>query len=199
MLLIVSLAVAVAGAAAACDNGEAATDDTLPPPASTTSTTAVSYDVPDTIDAAYAERVMAALDQIYGDAVRHLARTRVVDEDFLRPLVAIHNPRIFGLVQDLWVKKQANDFAGLRQSPADPRTRVVRLIRADRDCLAFEGDRDVSPLYEADDPTSHHKFVALTPLPGNRNPGQVNPTPWTINFSGETTAGSLPEDACVPQ
>lgn len=195
MLLIVSLLVA----AAACQDGGASTEDTLPPPVATPPTTAVSYDVPETIDVAYAQRVMLALDHVYGEAVRHLAQSRRVDEDFLRPLVAIHNPRIFQLVQDLWVKIQARDFAGLRAHPGDPVTRIDKLLRADRQCILIEGDRDFSGLHSADDPTNHDRYVALTPLAPDRNPSGINPTPWTINFSGQRPDRSLPSDVCIAQ
>jgi hypothetical protein len=200
MMTIVSLVGLVVLAAPGCrgDGGRGA-DDTLPPPPSTTSTTALSYDVPAVIDEAYVTRVMQALDHVYGDAVRLLATTRQVNEDFLRYLVAIHNPRIYGLVQDLWVKTQAQGFDGLAAAPADPRTRIDKLLRADRDCVLVEGDRDFTPLHRRDDPTNHSPFVALTPLRGERNPGNLNPTPWTINFYGDRPDGSLPEDACVAQ
>lgn len=196
MMTIVSLCAALL--VAGCD-GEGGTEDTLPPEETTTSTTAVSYDVPDVIDVAYVSRVMQALDHVYGDAVRHLARTRRVDEEFLKPLVAIHNPRIFGLVQDLWVKSQARDFGNLRAEPGDPVTRIDKLLRADRECVLVEGDRDVSGLFTRDDPTNHDRYVALTPLRPDRNPDGANPTPWTINFVGQQSDGSVPSDACSPQ
>ena len=198
MMTMVSLCMA-AVLLAGCDGNGGRTEDTLPPEETTTSSTAVSYEVPAVIDAAYVSRVMAALDHVYGDAVRHLAKTRHVDEEFLKPLVAIHNPRLFALVQDLWVKLEARDFAGLRTDPGDPVTRVDKLLRADRDCILIEGDRDFSPLHTSDDSTNHHPFVALTPLQPDRNPARTNPTPWTINFYGSRPEGGLPDDACVAQ
>lgn len=197
MMTIVSLCLVVAWASA-CDGGAGGTEDTLPPEESTT-TTVASYAVPDVIDAAYVGRVMQALDHVYGDAVRHLAQTRRVDEEFLKPLVAIHNPRIFGLVQDLWVKTQAHNFPFLSAAPADPLTRMDRLIRADRDCVLLEGDRDVTPLFTQEDATNHDRYVALVPLRPERNPDRINPTPWVINFVGQQSDGSAPPDACVPQ
>jgi hypothetical protein len=182
---------------AGCD-GDGRTDDTLPPEETTTSTTAVSYAVPDVIDAAYVGRVIQALDHVYGDAVRHLAKTRRVDEEFLKPLVAIHNPRIFGLVQDLWVKLQAKEFEGLRSEPGDPVTRIDKLLRADRECVLIEGDQDLTPFFDTDDPTNHHPYIGLTPIQAGRNPGNLNPTPWTVNFAG-SSGGQLPGDACTPQ
>lgn len=195
-LLIVSLLAVTVGA---CRSSRG--DDSLPPPVTSSSTTSttVSYAVPAVIDVAYVGRVMQALDHVYGDAVRHLAQSRSVDEQFLKYLVATHNPRIFGLAQDLWVKIQARDFAGLRDAPGDPVTRIDNLLRADRDCILIQGDRDFTPIYVGDDPNNHHRFVALTPLRADRNPDAMNPTPWTANFYGQRPDGSLPGDACDVQ
>ncbi|MDQ1439229.1 MAG: hypothetical protein QOK43_2858 [Acidimicrobiaceae bacterium] len=201
VVLIVSLLSLVLGGAG-CDRrggGDGRDRDTLPPPPKTTSTTAPSFDVPAVIDAAYVGRVMQALDHVYGDGVRHLAVSRSVDEEFLKHLLAIHNPRIFQLAQDLWVKIQARGFEGLAATPADPVTRVDKLLRADRDCILIEGDRNLSPLHAQDDPTNHDRYVALSPLRPDRNPVALNQTPWAINFSGQRTDGSVPEDACVAQ
>lgn len=195
MMTIVSLCAALL---AGCD-GEGRTEDTLPPEDTTTSTTVLSYEVPAFIDAAYVARVMQALDHVYGDAVRHLAKTRKVDEDFLKPLVAIHNPRIFGLEQDLWVKTRAQGFEGLGARPADPETRIDQLVRADAECVLIQGDRSFAPLFTDDDPTNHDRYVALSPLKPDRNPDRLNPTPWAINFSGQRPDGSAPSDVCDPQ
>lgn len=200
---IVSLLLVAVGLAAllapGCRHGGGSSDDTLPPPRTTATTAPATFDIPAVIDTAYVARVMQALDHVYGDAVRLLARTHQVNEDFLRYLVAIHNPRLFGLVQDLWVKIQARGFEGLATSPGDPRTRIDTLLRADRDCVLIQGDRDTSPLYVTDRPTDHDRYVALTPLRLDRNPGGTNPTPWTINFTGQRDDGSAPEDVCVAQ
>src|SRR5687767_16003456 len=96
------LAVALLGG---CDSG-GRDDDTLPPPVSTSSTT-VDYSVPEVVDVAYVEKVMDALDHVYGDAIRTLARERTITEDFLSRLAAIYTPSEFGLVQDIWVKDLA--------------------------------------------------------------------------------------------
>jgi hypothetical protein len=197
VFLLAALVAVVAGGCFGRAGGRA--DDTLPPPVATTTTTAVSYAVPAVIDQAYVAKVMAALDHVYGDAVRHLAQTRRIDDQFLKSLVAIHNPRIFQLAEDLWVRIQARGFAGLAATPGDPVTRIDKLLRADRQCILLQGDEDLTPLFERDDATNHHKFVALTPIRADRNPDAINKTPWTVNLSGQATDGTLPEDACTAQ
>jgi hypothetical protein len=155
--------------------------------------------VPEVIDAAYVGRVMQALDHLYGEAVRHLAQSRTVDEQFLKYLVAIYNPRMFNLTQDAWVKLQARGFPSLRSAPDDPGLRIEALARADRGCVVIQGDHALSPMFERDDPPNHHRFVALVPLNPTRNPSGLNPTPWTLNFDGEGSGGWMPEDLCVAQ
>ena len=196
-LLIVSLLAAVA---VGCEKKGG--DDTLPPPVSTsssTTSTTVSYAVPEVIDAAYVARVMQALDHVYGDAVRHLAQTRRVDEEFLKYLVAIYNPRIFKLTQDAWVKLQAQDFPGLLPAPGDPTLTLTSITRPTPECVVVDGDHSLSPLFDHDDPTNHHRFIALVRLDPHRNPSALNPTPWAINFDGQGSGGTRPEDICVPQ
>jgi hypothetical protein len=60
------------------------------------------------------EKVMDALDHVYGDAIRTLAKERTITEPFLERLAAIYTPSEFGLVQDIWVKDLAEGLKGLR-------------------------------------------------------------------------------------
>jgi hypothetical protein len=197
VFLVAGLVVVAAGGCFGRTGGR--TDDTLPPPVPTTTTTAVSYAVPAVIDQAYVAKVMAALDHVYGEAVRHLAQTRRIDDQFLKYLVAIHNPRMFGVVEGIWAETQARGFAKLAMGPGDPQTRIDKLVRVDTGCIVIAGDRNFAPLHTEDDPTNHQPFVALTPLRADRNPDRLNPTPWTINFYGSRPDGSLPNDACDAQ
>src|SRR5919109_5443591 len=112
------LAVALLGG---CSGGR--DDDTLPQPATTSSTTA-DYSVPETIDVAYVDRVMAALDHVYGDAIRTLATERTITEEFLDRLAAIYTPSEFDTAQDAWVTDVASGLKGLRDQPGDPTTTV---------------------------------------------------------------------------
>src|SRR3954449_5225669 len=90
----------------ACGGKAKSSDDTLPPEPKTTSTTAVSYDVPATIDQAYVQKVMTALDHVYGDAVRDIAQERQVSPKFLLYLGALYTDHYFNLARDAWTKDQ---------------------------------------------------------------------------------------------
>lgn len=180
------LAVALLGG---CSGGR--DDDTLPPPASTT--TSADYSVPEVIDVAYVEKVMAALDHVYGDAIRTLAKERQITKEFLDHLAAIYTPSEFELAQDIWVKDLAEGLKGIRSKPGDPRTKVQRVLRAEAGCVIAAVDRDFSETRETPDQPTPQEFIALTPIAEERH---HNPTPWLIAFDGFKDDGSEPKAPC---
>lgn len=188
---VVLVAALVVGA---CDGGGGASvDDTLPPPADTTSTTAVDYSVPAVIDVAYVEKVMAALDRVYGDAIRTLAAERQITEAFLTRLAAIYGDRFFRLAQDAWTKEVAADLRSVASAPGDPRTTVTSLLREDSTCVIAAVTRDFGPIRSIEPPSTPQRFVALVP----RTAGVSNPTGWVMAYDGWTTTGELPEEPCA--
>jgi hypothetical protein len=169
----------------------------LPPaPAPTTATTAVSYAVPAQIDAAYVGRVMQALDHVYGDAIRIMARDRAVDEPFLKHLLALYTDRFFRLAQDAWVKESAMGLGTLAPQPGDPVTTVTHLLRAEPTCVVAEAVRDFGPIRTTPPEQPPHRYIALVPSAADRDPGHLNPTPWVMTYDGYTDDGSPPEDPC---
>lgn len=185
------LAVALLGG---CSGGR--DDDTLPPPASTS--TSVAYSVPEVIDVAYVEKVMAALDHVYGDAIRILARERTITEDFLDRLAAIYTPSEFALVQDVWVKDVALGLQGLRTDPGDPTTQVDELLRSDKDCIVGKVTRSFVATRERVEPSPHQRFIGLIPKP-EKPSGDLNPTPWVLSFDGFKTDGNEPSTPCAAE
>ena len=171
-------------------------DQPLPPPVVTTPTTAPSYDIPAVIDAAYVARVMQALDHIYGNAIRHLAQTRSIDETFLRHLVAIYTDRFFRLAQDAWVQDAARGLPRLASNPGDPMTTVQEVRQANPDCVVIRVIRDFGPTVNGSQDETPQRYVGLVPLPAGRDPERLNPTPWAMAYDGFTTTGSVPEDPC---
>jgi hypothetical protein len=169
-------------------------DDTLPPPAS--STTTVDYSVPAVIDAAYVEKVMEALDHVYGDAIRILARERQITKEFLEHLASIYGDRFFRLAQDAWVKDAAEGLVGLPARPGDPETTIQQLVRADSNCIVASVVRDFAPTRSTPQEKTPQRFIGLVPLPGDRDGAQINPTPWLMAYDGFTPDGSAPPDPC---
>lgn len=177
----------------ACNGGGEGSDDTLPPRPSTTDTTAVDYSVPEVIDVAYVEKVMAALDRVYGDAIRTLARERQITQAFLERLAAIYTPAEFKLAQDIWVRDVASGLDGLLPNPGDPTTAVNRLARAEPTCVVAAVKRSFAATRSRPDKETPPWYIALIPRSA---PSGLNPTPWIIAFDGFKDDGSEPRDPC---
>jgi len=195
----VTLAVALLAGACAGGKGGHGSADTLPAPAPTTTTTAVSYAVPAEIDAVYVARVMQALDHVYGDAIRIMARDRAVTEPFLKHLLAIYTPRQFEVAQEIWVKDLASGLNGLAPSPGDPITTVQSVVSSESACVLAAVAKDFQPTRSIPVKASPQRYVALIPKLDERDPEHLNPTPWTISFDGYVAepAGAVPEKPCA--
>jgi hypothetical protein len=177
----------------ACNGGaDGRSDDTLPPTSETTVTTAPDYTVPAVIDVAYVDKVMAALDHVYGDAIRTLARERKITQDFLDRLAAIYGNRFFRLAQDSWSRELVDGLSGLRPVPGDPRTTIATLTTATRDCIVAPVVRDFSQVRTAPAPTPQ-RFVGLIP---DVEKTPLNPTGWVLAYDGWTTSGEAPGEPC---
>jgi hypothetical protein len=182
----------------ACNGGDGKSDDTLPPRPSTTATTAPDYSVPAVIDVAYVEKVMAALDRVYGDGIRILARERKITQEFLEHLLAIYAPAEFEIAERAWVTDASRGFPGLKEQPGNPSTKVIRPIQLDMSCVVAAVDRSFSESRSTTTTAAPQRFVALVPKPPARDPRSLNPTPWVIAFDGfvSSPAGAEPETPC---
>lgn len=198
-----ALFVLVVVALVSCRNGGAdeprTTVPTAPTSAATTATTAVSYDVPATIDVPYIEKVMTALDHVEGEAVRRVKGQGSLDEDFVRTLAAIYHSEAADLTQQGWLEVAGGDFQALASPPGDPKTTVQRIISASPSCMFVAAERDFSAMFGTPDPPGSQRYIALVPVPGERNPGGLNPTPWAMSFDGHFTNQTepTPEEACA--
>lgn len=188
----------VAVLVAACNGGGGRTEETLPPPVEVTTTTVVDYSVPAVIDVAYVEKVMAALDRVYGDAIRTLAAERQITEPFLSRLAAIYGDKQFDLAQRAWVRDVADGLDDLRSPPGDPTTVVQRTVRLDADCMVAAVERTFRAVREPVTSTPQ-KYIALVPKPPGRDPQSLNPTPWLMSYDGFVAepAGAEPASPCV--
>ncbi len=61
-----------------------------------------SYDVPETVDQAYVQRVVTAYDKVLGDAIRVLKRDGEVNDEFLKHLLAIYTAPEFEVHELAW-------------------------------------------------------------------------------------------------
>lgn len=189
--VLLTSALAVSGCQGAGDDGDIRTTVPTAPPTSTT--TQVSYKVPATIDVPYIEKVMAALDHVDGEAARRAAAQRRLDEEFFEHYVAIYTDKYFSLVQRAWLEIAGNGFGLLADAPGDPRTVVERVLVAKPNCVLFQAKRDYSSQLNGPDADVEPRYVALVPLPAQRNVGGRNPTPWIMSMDGRNSDGSAPK------
>ncbi|HVF74937.1 MAG TPA: hypothetical protein VM938_07795 [Acidimicrobiales bacterium] len=146
------------------------------------------------IDAAYVEKVMAALDHVYGDAIRILARERKITQDFLDRLAAIYGDRFFRLAQQSWSREALDGFATLASTPGDPTVTVTSLVKHDRECVIAAVIRDFSLVRNGIPATTPQRYIALIPKGGATN--GLNPTPWVLSYDGWTSTGVEPSEPC---
>lgn len=163
-------------------------------PASTTSTTVdvgvAVGPVPQRIDEAYVEAVMARLDETLQAAFADAAVNGTAGNEFQANIRAIYGPdQVMRTITDL----DGVGPAAIANPPGRPTTTVVELRTASPSCIFFVAERDLSPLaaedYEQDLPT----YVQLVPA----DPAPGNPTPWLIEFDFTYDDGTDPGDPCA--
>lgn len=181
---------------AACSNGsDEAQQRTTVPTAPALTTTTNPYTVPEVIDAAYVNRVLAGLDAAVGDVVRMVAQERTVSPEALARLRAIYSheeatAQANGLILDL-----AAGFPGFRGG--DRRSTVSKVVTVSPECIFAEVSRDMTPVAANPSPDLAVQWVALRPLDAENDPGHFNPTPWVMVFDGYKPDHSQPRNPCA--
>jgi hypothetical protein len=193
---------AVAGAAmlllAACSDGggaavgvPSATVPTLPPQTTTTN----PYDIPDVIDAAYVNRVLAGLDAAFGDIVRIVVRTRSVTPEILDRMKAIYadvtilNLQLRVLQDNLNLRPEL-----LPAEPGNKVTTVSDLIIASPTCVFVRVSRDYSSHIGRQSPV-RQEWAALVPMQPTAATPEVslyNGVGWAWIYEGSTQSGEAP-------
>jgi len=137
-----------------------------------------AFAVPATIDVAYVDRVIAALDAVQGDVVRRIVETGAFAPADLIPLRAVFlDPELRAQTQGF--ADLVTSVGRLRKPPGDNRSTVVRLLTARPDCIYAETTVDVSATV-VDPPPPFPSFVALRPSRPGDDPQDLNPTPYAI-------------------
>lgn len=192
---VARLALVAALLLGACNGGR--DDDVLPPRPTSTDTTAVDYSVPAVIDVAYVEKVMAALDRVYGDGIRTLAKERAITQEFLEHLVAIYGDRFYRLAQDAWTQELSTGASTLAARPGDPHTTITALRQVDRACVVAQVVRDFSATRSSTPAVTPTRYIGLVPLIDQRDTRGLNPTPWMLAYDGWTPNGDPPVEPCA--
>jgi hypothetical protein len=152
-----------------------------PAPSPSTTAPADPFAIPEVIDAAYVNRVLAALYAIHGDAVRDVLRTRTVDPRSSKLSDVYAEPQLSREFEGL-IRLLQSDPNQFRDSPGNRRVTVVSLEIATPRCIVATVEADFSEVVvvpPSDDPSSRD-LVALMPAPPTGGRVTQNPTPWMV-------------------
>lgn len=189
---------ATVGGSGTVVDGSGATSTSAPEPDSTTTTTFAGdpYAVPEVIDVAYVNRVLAGLDQAVGDIVREVVAAKSLLQPVMERLVAVYQGEHLQLTLDLLQEDQRTAFAGYQEPPGNRRTTVHELLSATSRCIFAEARRDYSAVATKPPGSPSQLWIRLEPLPPGRGPAGVNATNWILTYDGFQPGRLPPEKPC---
>ncbi len=194
------LFVAAVLALPACSGGADGTPSTSVPTSKSTMSTTAAPDVstiPSVIDEAYLNAVLAALDEVDGQATRVIKATKRFPPEAADLLNAIYSDEEFDKQANAWLQTLAEDrdLVGLLADPGSRKTKVERVIAASPSCVWIEVRRDYSQVATHATP-GPLEYVALQPLDRSNDPQRHNPTAWMITIDGYRSDGKEPSNPC---
>jgi hypothetical protein len=170
VLLLLSLS-------AGCLSGGGSAKPTTTVPSTTTTTD--PYAIPATIDVAYVQRVMDAIDVLLGKAAQALVRERSVDGEWAKYARAALDDRGLAAARKGAELELGLNLRDYRPSPGQPHTTVRSVVIARTQCVAARALIDGSEVVTLASAISesHIEFSAKDP---GRDPGGLNPSPWLL-------------------
>jgi hypothetical protein len=192
-VVVVGVALTVAAAAlVACDRGGDSGADS--PTATVPTTPPDPYAVPAVIDEAYLNRVLAALDQAFGDVVRMVVSTKTLSPEAIQRLQALYVGDALNLQFQLFQADILNGLTGYKAAPGNVKTKATKLITVRPECVFAQVSRDYAEVSVKPDPRLGTQWVAI--VPRNNHPGEYNETPWLYIYDGFSKTFSRPADPC---
>ncbi|MBW3663463.1 MAG: hypothetical protein KY469_10220 [Actinobacteria bacterium] len=199
--------VAVCGACASGDADPTASPSPLtfgPPsfPATAATTPDDPYAIPDTIDAAYIEKVYGALADVFLDAELALADAlgaqTVLPPEIRDRLRAIYSPDRFPIIAARWQQYLTdNDPPPIPADPGPVSIHVIEIVEVSRTCLVALAEYDLSRSTASPPTEPVEQYLALVPADPERDPNAFNPTPWEIAYELTVQSGEPnPEAPC---
>ncbi|MEW6152820.1 MAG: hypothetical protein AB1673_02365 [Actinomycetota bacterium] len=185
--VVVTVAVATG-----CSNGaqpqSAPVQGATVPTAAPTTTTTNPYAVPDQIDAAYVNRVLAGLDAIEGDIFREVRATKNLTPEIVHRVGALYtNLTAAGVLVNVYQVGMALDFSGYVDNPGNAVTTVTEMLTTRSTCVYVRGLRDQKA--RAQTPSAAHEvWIALRPKPLDT----LNPIGWGYQYNGSTVERQAP-------
>jgi hypothetical protein len=195
--VVLALAGTLAVACSSAKGLHAVTPHASVPTAPAQTTTTNPYAVPAVIDAAYVNRVLAALDAAVGDVVRLLSRVDRLQPEAINRLKALYTPTELPKQVDALRRDSEDGFSHLRPNPGNIISTVTQLITSRTDCVFASVSRDYHLVSDNPDPRLFAQWVALVPLDPVNDPGHYNPTPWALTYDGFEESLLPPENPCA--
>ena len=197
---LLAVVVAVTFGLAACSDGGGSGADPTVPTSGSTSSRVEGLDVsvvPERIDEAYLNAVLAALDAVDGEATRIIVRTKRFPPEAADLLNAIYSDEEFARQAELWFASLSHDpaLAGIRPEPGPRKSTVDRAIDISPGCVWMAIRRDYSAVNFVPGP-EETRYLALQPLDRSNDPKQRNATPWMITYDGLLDDETEPSKPC---
>lgn len=163
----------------------------------TATTPADPFAVPKVIDAAYANRVLEALNLVDGDALRLIVSTRAIDIPVLERIRAIYNDPEYDVELRGSKRVLEGDLAVFKTPPGNLRTEVERVLVARPDCIVVEARLDNSAVLHTPPsrPADELQVIVLVPTQPGADLKRLNPTPWSVRYDELIRAGQTAQDA----
>jgi len=190
---VVLAAVLLTGGACRQDREPLGPAATLPVGTTTTN----PYAVPAVIDEVYVNRVLAGLDQAYGDITRIVVSTRSLPPEVLARLKALYVGDLLQLQIDLFALELAQGLPAYKVSPGNQRSVVTKLISVRPTCIFAEVSRDQSAVGTTVDERLARQWVALAPADAAVELTGYNPTSWQFLYDGFQEGFTQPQDPCL--
>lgn len=153
--------------------------------------------IPMRVDEAYLNAVLAALDEVEGEATRLIYASKRFTPEAAALLNAIYSDEESDRQSNGRLSALANDpeLRAIKPNPGNRKTTVTRIITAKPVCvwMAVERDHTLDSVTPA---TPRAEFLALRPLDKANDPKGRNRTAWMIASEGFNPDGSEPGDPC---
>lgn len=171
-----------------------ATESTEAP---TTTVPVDPFAIPETIDAAYVERVANELYRVIGDARRLAQRQRAMPPESVDRFNAAYDPEVAQSYVDAMVEDVTEGFAGVRDVPGDIVVQVTGLTQDDPTCIV--ADITFDPSAALVEPRQPEPLVlTLRRLDEASDPHGYNETPWVIWTMVDPEAYQPELHGCAP-
>ncbi|MEO7836075.1 MAG: hypothetical protein ABIS21_00360 [Acidimicrobiales bacterium] len=195
--LAIITALALAGGCSSSTRDDTA-DPTVPTTTEETTTTAAPdpFAVPEVIDEAYVNKVLAALDQVDGEALRRVVTNGTVQIEVSSMVRAIYNDPQFEQELGGLFKVFAEGLEPFKNPPGNRRRTVTRFGTGSPECIFTEVHSDFSAVLKAPppDPPGEVEIVTLRPTQTGADPENHNPTPWSVSNSEVIKTGEVPAE-----